>query len=213
MGSSFSLSRIDLRKNTLSLCGRGHRFQGSPGNDVGQAPHQTLLSTFIAALGKKLNHPAGSNVPGCRRCLISCKFPLYLYKQISHRPGCAAGKKIQFSFCLTKRVVFVTIIMPRSPMNDANVFCAFSCEFYTEGIYDGYFCPEGAGDRPHQAVRHEADGHGHCIEKGIRLSREVRERGLKPAGYVRVEGVVVPPIGRDADMSKYRCRLMLPVEG
>ncbi len=42
--------------------------------------------------------------------------------------------------------------------------------------------------------------------------REVRERGLKPAGYVRAEGIVGPPVGRDVDMDKYRCRLILPVE-
>ncbi len=47
----------------------------------------------------------------------------------------------------------------------------------------------------------------------LRLGREVRERGLKPAGYVRVEGIVGPPLGRDVDMNKYRCRLILPVEG
>ncbi len=46
----------------------------------------------------------------------------------------------------------------------------------------------------------------------LRLGREVRERGLKPAGYVRVEGIVGPPVGRNVDMSKYRCRLILPVE-
>ncbi len=47
----------------------------------------------------------------------------------------------------------------------------------------------------------------------LRLGREVRERGLKPAGYVRVEGIVGPPVGRDVDMNKYRCRRILPVEG
>ncbi len=47
----------------------------------------------------------------------------------------------------------------------------------------------------------------------LRLGREVRERGLKPAGYVRAEGIVGPPVGRNVDMSKYRCRLILPVEG
>ncbi len=47
----------------------------------------------------------------------------------------------------------------------------------------------------------------------LRLGREVKERGLKPTGYVRVEGIVGPPVGRDVDMSKYRCRLILPVEG
>jgi len=47
----------------------------------------------------------------------------------------------------------------------------------------------------------------------LRLGREVRERDLKSAGYVRVEGIVGPPIGRDVDMDQYRCRLILPVEG
>ncbi len=47
----------------------------------------------------------------------------------------------------------------------------------------------------------------------LRLGREVRERGLKPTGYIRGEGIVGPPVGREVDMSKYRCRLILPVEG
>lgn len=47
----------------------------------------------------------------------------------------------------------------------------------------------------------------------LRLGREVRERGLKPSGYVRMEAIVGPPVGRDVDMNKYRCRLILPVEG
>jgi len=50
-------------------------------------------------------------------------------------------------------------------------------------------------------------------EAYLRRGREVRERGLKPAGYVRMEAIVGPPVGRDVDMSKYRCRLILPVEG
>jgi len=46
----------------------------------------------------------------------------------------------------------------------------------------------------------------------LRLGREVRERDLKPKGYVRAETIVGPPIGREVDINKYRCRLILPVE-
>jgi len=53
---------------------------------------------------------------------------------------------------------------------------------------------------------------GKVEEAYLRLGREVRERGLELAGYVRMEAIVGPPIGRDVDMSKYRCRLILPVE-
>ena len=42
----------------------------------------------------------------------------------------------------------------------------------------------------------------------------MEDRGLlEPAGYIRAEAIVGPPLGRDVDMSKYRCRLILPVEG
>ena len=45
------------------------------------------------------------------------------------------------------------------------------------------------------------------------LGREVRERGLKPAGFVRVLGIVAPYSGREIAAHRYCSRLVLPVEG
>lgn len=50
-------------------------------------------------------------------------------------------------------------------------------------------------------------------EAYLRLGREVRLRGLKPEGYVRMDTVVGPPLGREVGLDKYRCRLILPVRG
>lgn len=44
------------------------------------------------------------------------------------------------------------------------------------------------------------------------MGREVRERGLKPAGYVRVLGLVAPYTGRDISQNNYVTRLVLPIE-
>ena len=44
------------------------------------------------------------------------------------------------------------------------------------------------------------------------LGREVRERGLKPAGFVRVLGIVAPYSGREIETQRYCSRLVLPVE-
>lgn len=49
-------------------------------------------------------------------------------------------------------------------------------------------------------------------EAYLLLGTEVRERGLQPDGYIRADTIVGPPIGRDVDMNKYRCRLILPVK-
>ena len=44
------------------------------------------------------------------------------------------------------------------------------------------------------------------------LGREVRERGLKPAGFVRVLGIVAPYSGREIETQRYCSRIVLPVE-
>ncbi len=44
------------------------------------------------------------------------------------------------------------------------------------------------------------------------FGREIRERGLKPTGYVRVLGLVAPYTGRDIDQENYVSRLVVPVE-
>ncbi len=50
-------------------------------------------------------------------------------------------------------------------------------------------------------------------EAYLRLGREARRRGLEPGGYVRMDTVVGPPLGREVGLDKYRCRLILPVRG
>ena len=49
-------------------------------------------------------------------------------------------------------------------------------------------------------------------EAFLALGREVRERGLKPAGFVRVLGIVAPYSGREIETQRYCSRLVLPVE-
>ena len=44
------------------------------------------------------------------------------------------------------------------------------------------------------------------------LGREVRERGLKPAGFVRGLGIVAPYSGREIETQRYCSRIVLPVE-
>ncbi len=44
------------------------------------------------------------------------------------------------------------------------------------------------------------------------LGREIREHGLKPAGYVRVLGLVAPYTGKEIDPKNYVSRLVVPVE-
>ena len=50
-------------------------------------------------------------------------------------------------------------------------------------------------------------------EAFLALGREVRERGLKPAGFVRVLGIVAPYSGREIETQRYCSRIVLPVEG
>ena len=45
------------------------------------------------------------------------------------------------------------------------------------------------------------------------FGREIRERGLKPTGYVRALGLVAPYTGREIDSENYVSRLVVPVEG
>ena len=50
-------------------------------------------------------------------------------------------------------------------------------------------------------------------EAFLRLGREVKERGLTPAGDPRVLGIVAPYTGREIETKRYCSRLVLPVEG
>lgn len=45
------------------------------------------------------------------------------------------------------------------------------------------------------------------------LGRELRQRGLKPTGYVRVLGLVAPYVGRDIAPESFVTRLVEPIEG
>ena len=47
-------------------------------------------------------------------------------------------------------------------------------------------------------------------EAFLALGREVRERGLKPAGFVRVLGIVAPYSGREIETQRYCSRIALP---
>ena len=49
-------------------------------------------------------------------------------------------------------------------------------------------------------------------EAFLALGREVRERRLKPAGFVRVLGIVAPYSGREIETQRYCSRIVLPVE-
>ncbi len=46
----------------------------------------------------------------------------------------------------------------------------------------------------------------------LTLGREVKERGLKPAGFPRALGIVAPYTGREIEARRYCSRLVLPVE-
>ncbi len=81
-------------------------------------------------------------------------------------------------------------------------------------VHPGQDAPEIVRERACTALVLYYCGEFHELDEAyLRLGREVRERGLTPAGYIRAEGIVGPPVGRDVDMGKYRCRLILPVEG
>lgn len=78
--------------------------------------------------------------------------------------------------------------------------------------------PEGA---PEEAVVYPACRAFSCLGYGSyaqvpellnALGREIRARGLKPAGHVRVLGLVAPYTGRDISADNYVTRLALPVE-
>ena len=45
------------------------------------------------------------------------------------------------------------------------------------------------------------------------FGRELRERGIKPAGHLRVLGLVAPYVGRDISHTDFVTRLVVPVEG
>ncbi len=45
------------------------------------------------------------------------------------------------------------------------------------------------------------------------FGREIRERGLKPAGHLRVLGLVAPYVGRDISPTNFVTRLVVPIEG
>ena len=50
-------------------------------------------------------------------------------------------------------------------------------------------------------------------EAWLTLGREVKARGLKPAGAPRVLGIVAPYTGRESETQRYCSRFVLPVEG
>lgn len=54
------------------------------------------------------------------------------------------------------------------------------------------------------------DGAGEAF---LRLGREVKQRGLTPAGDPRVLGIVAPYTGREIETKRYCSRLVLPVTG
>ena len=49
-------------------------------------------------------------------------------------------------------------------------------------------------------------------EAFLTLGREVKARGLKPAGFVRVLGIVAPYSGREIETQRYCSRIVLPVK-
>ncbi len=55
--------------------------------------------------------------------------------------------------------------------------------------------------------------YAHVPEALNALGRELRERGLKSAGYVRVLGLVAPYVGREISPNNYVTRLVVPIEG
>ena len=49
-------------------------------------------------------------------------------------------------------------------------------------------------------------------EAWLRIGQEVETRGLKPAGFPRVLGIVAPYTGREIETRRYCSRIVLPVE-
>lgn len=55
-------------------------------------------------------------------------------------------------------------------------------------------------------------GYDGVDEAFLTLGREVKARGLKPTGFVRVLGIVAPYSGREIETQRYCSRIVLPVE-
>ena len=85
-----------------------------------------------------------------------------------------------------------TVVLPNAPSRDSEAVALPSCRALSVLYYGSY-----AG----------AD------EAFLRLGREVKERGLTPAGDPRVLGIVSPYTGREIETKRYCCRLLLPGEG
>lgn len=53
--------------------------------------------------------------------------------------------------------------------------------------------------------------YGNLNEAYLYLGEQVRERGLTPAGYIRLIALVAPYVGREIDPNRYCTQLVLPV--
>ena len=84
------------------------------------------------------------------------------------------------------------VVLPNAPFRDSEAVTLPACRALSVLYYGSY-----AG----------AD------EAFLRLGREVKERGLTPAGDPRVLGIVAPYTGREIETKRYCSRLVLPVEG
>ena len=89
-------------------------------------------------------------------------------------------------------VVLSAVVLPNAPFRDSEAVTLPACRALSVLYYGSY-----AG----------AD------EAFLRLGREVKERGLTPAGDPRVLGIVAPYTGREIETKRYCSRLVLPVEG
>ena len=76
---------------------------------------------------------------------------------------------------------------------------------------DAYFKTYLDVDEP--PIAHKYGSYEGADEAFLRLGREVKERGLTPAGDPRVLGIVAPYTGREIETKRYCSRLVLPVEG
>lgn len=92
----------------------------------------------------------------------------------------------------------------------------------TSTPYDFYVCiPVLPEDAPEDAVPIPActalsllvyGSYGNLDEAYLYLGEQVRERGLTPAGYIRVIALVAPYVGKEIDPDRYCSQLVLPVE-
>ena len=89
-------------------------------------------------------------------------------------------------------LVLSVVVLPNAPFRDSEAVTLPACRALSVLYYGSY-----AG----------AD------EAFLRLGREVKERGLTPAGDPRVLGIVAPYTGREIETKRYCSRLVLPVEG